>query len=214
MIGILLVIALWAWIVSALYRAGQNQQRDKTVSTLKNNQEILADEFRKQQVIQKEQAELAEQLLKEQKRQAEQLEKHEEQILKLSYKIEKCEDDIAHFTKLLDTLTVQRDSYQAELDDVNEKLEIRSIGLNPDRIAHSVDFRKWESPEKAMEYAEKVSQTIGEDKRKAAKIEEQLSKKKTTLENKIITLDGKIYSAEQKIKKAEHEKFMAEQKLA
>lgn len=212
MIIAIIVVAVIVWFLSAVMRSNREKERDVRVNKVAREQERLTAEFEihavEQRKIQQEQFRLSAEAAK----QAKILAKHDEEIQKLSYRLTKAEDDIAHFSAVLANLEGQREDLQKELDKVNEKLDAFTIDLNPDNIAHSDDFLKYSDAEGITAYSEAFSR-VKFSGVKASDIE-KLEKRKTVLEGKIFTLDGKIYSAEQKVKKAEFDKFTAEQKLA
>ena len=212
MIVALIVCGFVVWVISVFVRADRERERESHVNRIAKEQKALSDEFKlnliKQREIQKEQFRLAE----EQAKQAKILAKHEEDIQKLSFRISKAEDDIAHFSAVLETLEKERESYQGELDRINAKLDAYSVNLNPDDIARGDNFMQYSSSEGVAEYMDAFYRA--KNQKVTGKDIEKMEKRKTTLEGKLFTLDGKIYSAEQKVKKAKFEKYAAEQKLA
>lgn len=179
----------------------------------KNNNRVTHVEVT-QKSQSKEQARLAkeqERLAKEQAKQAEQLAKHEAEIQKLYFKVEKAEDEIAHFTSVLDSLNDTRDAIVSELADIERKLEMTKTVLDPLTASKMDEF---DGADGAMRYMDMFASYDPEQESKKAKDAERLNKRKDVLSNKLTTTENRIFSAEQKIKKAEHDKFLAESKLS
>ena len=160
-----------------------------------------------------------ERLARESEKQAAQLAKHEKQIQDLYFKVEKCDDEIAHFTELADTLSEQRDEMQAEIDAITKRLEHAGGELNP--LNASLDPRfvggKRATPAScATRYMDAFATTL-DDKRTAKQKQadaDKLSKRRDTLRGKVIRLNNQIFAAEQRVKKAAHEKDAAEKALS
>ncbi len=145
-------------------------------------------------------------LEKEQERQAAQLERHEDQIMKLNFRLEKAEDEIYHFTSVLETLVSQRESTQAELDSIIAKTTAQDEKRKLDAKFMELSYAS------AEKYAEVAGNALNGQNQ--AKETEKMLKRKATLEGKLITLDNRIFTTEQRIKKAEYEKYEAQRKLA
>lgn len=145
-------------------------------------------------------------LEKEQERQAAQLERHEDLIMKLNFRLEKAEDEIYHFTSVLETLVSQRESMQTELDSIIAKTTAQDEKRKLDAKFMELSYAS------AEKYAEVAGNALNGQNQ--AKETEKMLKRKATLEGKLITLDNRIFTTEQRIKKAEYEKYEAERKLA
>lgn len=185
---------------------------DKAMKHQKAKQAALEKKMAKEREAQRK---INERLAKEQERQAAQLAKHETQIQKLYARIDKCEDDIAHFSGLADSYTAQRDRAQNELDALRERLSVAAGGLDPSEIAHG-DMSKWGDTSDPEEFMDAWSKAFDDGKKgKKAKTSDidKMQKKADALENKIIRLNNQIYSAEQRVKKAAADKYQAEAAL-
>ncbi len=172
----------------------------KEQERLRKQAEREREELRKEQERQaKEQTRLA----KEQERQAAQLAKHEDLIMKLNYRLEKAEDEIYHFTSVLEGLENDKDAILAELSSINEKLNAQNRKQELDAKFMTLGY------DSAEMYAEVAGDALNKDKEL-----DKMTKRKTTLEGKLRVLNNNIFSTEQKIKKAEFDKYEAERKLA
>ena len=158
--------------------------------------------FREQERVRKEQ----DRQKKEQERQAAQLAKHEDQIMKMNFRLEKAEDEIYHFSSVLETLVSQRESMQAELDSIIAKTTAQDEKRKLDAKFMELSYAS------AEKYAEVAGNALNGQNQ--AKETEKMLKRKATLEGKLITLDNRIFTTEQRIKKAEYEKYEAQRKLA
>lgn len=154
---------------------------------------------------QKRQDEINARLEKEQERQAKELERHEDLIMKLNFRLEKAEDEIYHFTSVLETLVSQRESVQTELDSIIAKTTAQDEKRKLDAKFMELSYAS------AEKYAEVAGNALNGQNQ--AKETEKMLKRKATLEGKLITLDNRIFTTEQRIKKAEYEKYEAERKL-
>ena len=206
-----------AFILFCVYNAAVNVKTRRTVkrntSTYKS---VLRDYEKQQREIIKEQERQykeVEKLAREQEKQAAQLAKHEKQINDLYYKVEKCEDEIAHFSELAERLTEQRDAMQEEIYSINQRLAHADGTLDP--LNASRDSR-FSDESGALLYMDMYASTLdnGKTARQKQADAEKLTKRRDTLQNKVITLDNRIFAAEQKMKKAMHEKEQAEKTLS
>lgn len=171
----------------AMYREQERQRKE---------QERVAREQERQA---KEQTRLA----REQDRQAAQLAKHEDLIMKLNYRLEKAEDQIFHFTSVLEGLENDRDAILVELTSINEKLNAQNRKRELDAKFMTLGY----------DSAEMYAEVAGDALNKAKELD-KMTKRKATLEGKLRVLDNSIFNTEQKIKKAEFDKYEAERKLA
>lgn len=211
-----------AFILFCVYNAAVNSKTRRTVkrstSTYKS---VLLDYEKQQREIIKEQERQykeVEKLAREQEKQAAQLAKHEQQIQDLYYKVEKCEDEIAHFSELADRLTEQRDAAQAEIDAITAALALNDFNPRLDPRYEEIPdaLRGLSDGEFAVKFTELAASKIGDDRNKTdiAKQNAKLEKRRDTLQNKVIALDNRIFAADQKMKKAMHEKEQAEKTLS
>lgn len=145
------------------------------------------------------------------------VEKEKEKERRLYETIEKCEDEIAHYTSLLDALNEKRDCLLEELDNVRSRIKL--VEFNP-----KYDVRSGEEPEdlqglKGKAHAEKFMEmytdSFGRDRKKVdtEKENEKLQKRESSLNDKLLSVRSRIFAAEQKIKKAKSRKYDAEYKL-
>ena len=133
----------------------------------------------------------------------------------LAYRIDKAEDELHHFSAVLDAKNAQRDEAAQEIATIKTKLELLEQTLIDPRNAEDyVTAQEYDGPDGAILFAERYAKaldTTQSDRKKAATDADKLRKRKATLENKIIQLDTQIFNTEQKIKKAQHDKYSAEQ---
>ena len=152
----------------------------------------------------------------EQERQAVQLAKHEEKLQKFYYRLEKAEDEIAHFTELFDRLEEQKAVALEEIESINSRLEHADGVLDPLNARDDDRFNVSSTNADGMLlYMDMYSSTL-DDKRTAKQKHtdaEKLRKRKATLETKIIRLDNQMFSAEQRIKKALHDRDTARKQI-
>jgi len=206
-----LIIGIVAYLIIR-WLITPSQPPVKTITQIEREQRLILRE-------QERQCREVERLAREQEKQATQLAKHEKQIQDLYYKVEKCEDEIAHFTELADTLSEQRDAMQAEIDAITKRLEHAGSELDP--LNASLDPRyvggKRSTPAScATRYMDAFATTL-DDKRTAKQKQadtDKLSKRRDTLQGKVIRFNNQIFAAEQRVKKAVHEKDNAEKALS
>lgn len=138
--------------------------------------------------------------------------KEEEQERKLYELIEKCDNEIEHYTIMAKTLREMRDSMQAEIDFITETT---SAKIRRDWLLENQDYlkKKYGTGKFANLYSDVASHLVGTDEKKMEKENAKLLKRKESLKNKLLSLDNKIFSAEQKIKSAKAKKYNAECKL-
>ena len=142
------------------------------------------------------------------------LKKHDEEIEKLQFRLDKAEDEITHFSYVLEMLTAKRDEMVFELGGINRALFAVKDSLNPTEIAHNVSAEQFDGESGAMEYMRRYSASLdNKDKKKASAEIEKMRKRKATLEDKILTQNGKIFSVKQKIKKAEFDRDETKRKM-
>lgn len=225
----LLIVILALWGIGKAISAAQERKRQEQIARIKREQQRqreeaarMREDFRREQAEAKErakrQAEIEREtvrLAKEQAKQAAQLARHEEQINKLYERVDKCKDDIAHFSELAEKYTAQRDAAQRQLDELRDRLNVANGGLDPEQIAHG-DMSKWDETSDMGEYMEKWSKAFDDKKSGKSKTSDidKMQKQAEQLESKIIRLNNNIYSAEQKVKKAKADKYRAEAALS
>ena len=133
----------------------------------------------------------------------------------LAYRMNKAEDELHHFSVVLDAKNAQRDDAAQEIESIKAKLELLEQTLIDPRNAEDyITAQEYDGPEGAILFAERYAKaldTTQSDRKKAATDADKLRKRKETLESKIVTLDEQIFKTEQKIKKAQHDKYSAEQ---
>lgn len=219
-----LIAAIIAYhIIGAIAWLFTEHKPAKTIKQIEaEHRQILREQERLAKAQEREEkARLAaeEKLVKEQEKQAAQLAKHEKQIQDLYFKVEKCEDEIAHFTELADTLSEQRDAMLEEIDVITKRLEHAGGELDPLNASHDSRFagsRKVTPASCAARYMDAFATTL-DDKRTAKQKQadaDKLSKRRDTLQGKVIRLNNQIFAAEQRVKKATHEKDTAEKALS
>lgn len=153
-------------------------------------------------------------LRREQEKQTEQLAKHEKRIADLEHKMSKAEDEIIHFSDLLEILISKRDEMSFELGTINRALLSRKENLDPTDIAHNKSLKQFDGGKGMAEYMEAyVNKGNESENKKAAKEVEKMQKRKAVLEEKLISQNNKIFSAQQKIKNAQHIKEMASREI-
>ena len=179
----------------------REQERQRKLAEL--DREALWKEQDRLWKEQERQAKEQTRLAKEQERQAAVLEKHEDLIMKLNYRLERAEDQIFHFTSVLEGLENDKDAILAELTSINEKLNAQNRKQELDAKFMTLGY------DSAEMYAEVAGDALNKDKEL-----DKMTKRKTTLEGKLRVLNNSIFSTEQKIKKAEFDKYEAERKLA
>ncbi len=179
----------------------REQERQRKLAEL--DREALWKEQDRLWKEQERQAKEQTRLAKEQDRQAAQLAKHEDLIMKLNYRLERAEDQIFHFTSVLEGLENDKDAILAELTSINEKLNAQNRKQELDAKFMTLGY------DSAEMYAEVAGDALNKDKEL-----DKMTKRKTTLEGKLRVLNNSIFSTEQKIKKAEFDKYEAERKLA
>ena len=185
------------------------QQRQAAIEKEQERQRKEQERLRKEQERQaKEQAAAWERQRKEDA-------KRDAALENLAYRIDKAEDELHHFSAVLDAKNAQRDEAAQEIATIKNKLELLEQTLIDPRNAEDyVTAKEYDGPEGAILFAERYAKaldTTQSDRKKAATDAEKLRKRKATLENKIIQLDTQIFNTEQKIKKAQHDKYSAEQ---
>ena len=179
----------------------REQERQRKLAEL--DREALWKEQDRLWKEQERQAKEQTRLAKEQDRQAAQLAKHEDLIMKLNYRLEKAEDEIFHFTSVLEGLENDKDTILAELTSINEKLNAQNRKQELDAKFMTLGY------DSAEMYAEIAGDALNKDKEL-----DKMTKRKTVLEGKLRVLNNSIFNTEQKIKKAEFDKYEAERKLA
>ena len=197
-------------------QAAREAEAARARAEMQRQRMVYQANIRRQQAIEREQARQAQEqarqakeqakIAKEQERQAAQLERHEDQIMKLNFRLEKAEDEIYHFTSVLETLVSQRESMQAELDSITAKTTAQDEKRKMDAKFMELSYAS------AEKYAEVAGNALNGQNQ--AKETEKMLKRKATLEGKLITLDNRIFTTEQRIKKAEYEKYETQRKLA
>lgn len=220
-----LIMAVIAYhIIGAIAWLFTSHKPAKTIKQIEaEHKRILREQARQVKEVERlakaqereEKARLAaeEKLVKEQEKQAAQLAKHEKQIQDLYYKVEKCEDEIAHFTELADTLSEQRDAMQAEIDTITKQLEHAGGELDPLNASKETRFDGADGMMLYMDLYASTKDDTRTAKQKQADAD-KLAKRRDTLRGKVITLDNRIFAAEQRVKKATHEKDLAEKALS
>lgn len=179
----------------------REQERQRKLAEL--DREALWKEQDRLWKEQERQAKEQTRLAKEQDRQAAQLAKHEDLIMKLNFRLERAEDQIFHFTSVLEGLENDKDAILAELTSINEKLNAQNRKQELDAKFMTLGY------DSAEMYAEVAGDALNKDKEL-----DKMTKRKTVLEGKLRVLNNNIFNTEQKIKKAEFDKYEAERKLA
>lgn len=142
------------------------------------------------------------------------LKKHDAEIEKLQFRLDKAEEEITHYSYMLEMLVAKNKEMSFELGGINRALLAVRDTLNPTEIAHNEGTEQFSGTAGALEYMERYSASVdSKDKKKASAEIEKMKKRKAALEDKILMQNNKIFSVRQKIKKAEFDRDETRRKM-